>query len=75
MRGALDIIRESVDGSKLSRYEIAKRSGVDQAALSRFMNGGSLRLESIERLCPVLGLRLTITKQPTAVRSTKRRKA
>lgn len=72
MRSALDIIRDSVERSKLSRYEIAKRSGVDQAALSRFMNGGSLRVESIERLCPVLGLRLTISKQ---LSTAKRRKS
>lgn len=56
-----DVIRDAVVRSDLSRYEIAKRSGIDQAALLRFVRGGSLRIESLEKLCPVLGLKLSIT--------------
>jgi hypothetical protein len=44
--------------SELSRYEIAKRSGVTEASLSRFMAGGSLKLESVDRLLDVLGLEI-----------------
>lgn len=55
------VIRDAVLRSELTRYEIAKRSGIDQAALLRFVRGGSLRIESLEKLCPVLGLRLSVT--------------
>jgi len=34
-----DQIRRLIDSSGLSRYEIAKRSGIDQSAISRFMTG------------------------------------
>lgn len=56
-----DVVRDAVLQSELTRYEIAKRSGIDQAALLRFVRGGSLRVESIEKLCPVLGLELSVT--------------
>lgn len=56
-----DVIRNAVISSKLTRYEIAKRSGIDQAALLRFVRGGSLRVESLEKLCPVLGLELSVS--------------
>lgn len=55
-----DVIRDAVLHSELTRYEIAKRSGIDQAALLRFVRGGSLRIESLEKLCPVLGLKLSV---------------
>jgi transcriptional regulator with XRE-family HTH domain len=56
----IDVIREAVLRSALTRYEIAKRSRIDQAALLRFVRGGSLRIETLERLCPVLGLRVDV---------------
>lgn len=65
-----DVIREAVRRSELTRYEIAKRSGIDQAALSRFVRGGSLRIESLEKLCPVLGLRLTLTGETNSTERT-----
>jgi transcriptional regulator with XRE-family HTH domain len=72
-RNVLDLLRESLQQSELSRYEIAKRSGIDQGALSRFIHGGTLRVESVEKLCPVLGLQLTLTPavEPGSVRKRK----
>jgi transcriptional regulator with XRE-family HTH domain len=69
-----DVIRDAVLQSELTRYEIAKRSGIDQAALLRFVRGGSLRIESLEKLCPVLGLELSVTavadkRKPRRVRT------
>jgi len=32
-------IREIIQNCGISRYEIAKRTGIDQSALARFMNG------------------------------------
>jgi transcriptional regulator with XRE-family HTH domain len=57
----IDRLRAAVAKSRLSRYELAKQSGIDQAALLRFVRGGSLRIESVEKLCPILGLQLTLT--------------
>jgi ribosome-binding protein aMBF1 (putative translation factor) len=55
-------IRAAIERSDLSRYEIAKRSGVDQAILSRFVAGNAgLNLDSIEKLAPVLGIRVVTT--------------
>jgi transcriptional regulator with XRE-family HTH domain len=57
----IDRVRAAVAKSPLSRYELGKQSGIDQAALLRFVRGGSLRIESVEKLCPFLGLELTLT--------------
>lgn len=52
--------------SGLSPYEIAKQSGVERSALSRFINGkGGLTVESLEKLSPVLGLKLVTTRART----------
>ena len=52
-------IRAAIKGSGLSRYEIAKRAGIEESTLSRFMNAkASLSLDTIELLAPVLGLRI-----------------
>ncbi len=52
-------IRTAIDESNLTPSEIARRSGIDKSIISRFMSGkGGLTLESIEKLAPVLGLRI-----------------
>jgi transcriptional regulator with XRE-family HTH domain len=57
-------IRTAIERSGLTRYGIAKASGVAQSALSRFVSGkGSLTLSSLERLAPVLGLRIVTEKK------------
>jgi len=38
-RKVSDQIRGLVDSSRMSRYEIARQTGIDQSALSRFMTG------------------------------------
>jgi transcriptional regulator with XRE-family HTH domain len=53
-------IRNAIERSGISRYEIAKRSGVSQGVLSRFVNEkGSLTLDAIEALAPLLGITIT----------------
>jgi transcriptional regulator with XRE-family HTH domain len=57
---ASEIVRAAVRESGLSLNELARRSGVEASALSRFMNGTvGLTLTSFEKLAPVLGLRVT----------------
>lgn len=58
------IIRE-IEASKLSRYEIAKRSGVSESTLSRLVNGqlAEIELTTAERLCEVLEITLGAKKR------------
>lgn len=59
-----ELLRQAIEQSGMSRYEIAQRSGVTEGALSFFVNGHrGLTTASIDRLAPVLGLRL-IVKAP-----------
>jgi transcriptional regulator with XRE-family HTH domain len=54
-----DAVRKAVERSGLSRYEICKRAGIDQAAMSRFMAGKTgLTTTSLDALADVLGLRI-----------------
>ncbi|MFC1739707.1 helix-turn-helix domain-containing protein [Planctomycetota bacterium] len=48
----------------ISRYELSRKSGVDQAQLSYFMSGQrSLTLRSAEKIAGVLGLELKPKKK------------
>lgn len=59
-------LRHAIKESGLTRYEIWKRSGVDQGALSRFVNGKqSLTLNMVDKLAGVLGLVLLSNKPRT----------
>jgi len=54
----------SPESPGLSRYEIAKRSGVSEATLSRFVNGQQgLSTDTLDKLANVLGLEL-VARQP-----------
>ena len=57
-------IRTAIQESELTRYEIAKRTGVDQAALSRFMSGErGLSTSSLDKLMVVLELEVVNRKK------------
>jgi len=52
-------LRLAVERSPLSRYELAKRTGVEQASLSRFVHGKcGLSQDAIDALGKLLKLRL-----------------
>jgi len=53
-----DQIRRALETSGKSRYAIAKTTGVDQAALSRFVHGGGLSMESLDLVAEHLGLKI-----------------
>ena len=62
-----DQIRRAVDASGMSRYAICKAIGLNQGAMSRFMNGkGGLSLATLDKLAELLELDI--------VRRTKRTK-
>lgn len=54
-----DQLRQAVEDSDKTRYQISKETGIDQSILSRFVNrGAGVSMESIDKLCECLGLRL-----------------
>ncbi len=53
-----DQLRHIIEAGELSRYEIAKRSGVDASQLHRFVKGkGRLTNDSLDKIGAVLQLR------------------
>ena len=52
-------LKRAIEASDLTVYEIAKRAGVSQIVISRFLSGErDIRLETADRLAEVLGLKL-----------------
>ena len=52
-----DQLRHIIEAGELSRYEIAKRSGVDASQLHRFVRGtGRLTTDSLDKIGTVLKL-------------------
>ena len=55
-----DQVRRAVDESGMSHNAIARATGIDKAALSRFMSDNrGLSLTTLDALGEVLGLRVT----------------
>ena len=51
-------LKHIIEAGDMSRYEIAKRSGVDASQLHRFVRGtGRLTTDSLDKIGAVLGLR------------------
>lgn len=60
-----DQIRRAIDESGESRYAIWKATGIDQAALSRFMAGKTgLSLDALDVLADHLRLTISTAKRP-----------
>lgn len=64
-RKLLADFRNAINTSDLSAYAIARQSGVDRAAISRFLGGGALSVESIERIAPVIGVEIVMRRKKT----------
>jgi predicted transcriptional regulator len=59
-----DQLRQAIRDSGVSRYRIAKETGLTQAALSKFVNGlMGLSLESIDSLGKYLDLEITTKRK------------
>ena len=53
-----DQLRHIIEAGELSRYQIAKQSGVDASQLHRFVKGkGRLTTDSLDKIGAVIGLR------------------
>ena len=56
-----DQIRDAIKNARVSRYEICKQTGVDQATLSRFMNKtGGMSVATLDKLGKFLGLSIVV---------------
>jgi transcriptional regulator with XRE-family HTH domain len=61
MSRLLHKLRRRIEASRLSRYEIAKRAGLQQSQLSRLMSGErGLSVDALERLSEALDLDIVI---------------
>lgn len=61
-----EVLRTAIQESALTRYRIAKDTGIDEAALMRFVRGEtSIRLDKADRLAACLALHLV--PNPNAV--------
>jgi transcriptional regulator with XRE-family HTH domain len=57
----LKAIRTAIESSEVTRYRIAKDTGISQPQLSRLMGGkAGLSIEALERLADYLGLEIII---------------
>lgn len=58
-----DQLRQAVEATEISRYEISRRTGIAQSILSRFVNhGAGLSLANIDKLGECLGLRIVAAR-------------
>lgn len=56
-------LREAIERSGQSRYEIARQTGVNASVLSRFVaSGRGLRSHNVDAICSYLGLELHQTR-------------
>ncbi len=60
--GFVQQVREAVERSGMSRYQLSRQSGVDEAALSRFVHGGGLSMDSLDAIAAVLNLDVVARK-------------
>jgi transcriptional regulator with XRE-family HTH domain len=58
-------LRKAIKRSSKSRYRISQESGIDQGALSRFVNRKrDLSLASVDAVCRVLDLQFVLKQVP-----------
>lgn len=69
MTSISDQIVTLMERSGLSRYEIARDSGIDVAVLSRAANGRTaMSLTNVEKLADFLGFEVSLTPKPRSRR-------
>jgi transcriptional regulator with XRE-family HTH domain len=59
----IEVLKKEIKQCGLSRYEIAKCTGVSQAQLCRFMKGQSFQCETADLLLQFFGYELTKSKK------------
>jgi transcriptional regulator with XRE-family HTH domain len=60
-----DQLRNAIDGSGLTRYRIAKETGVSESTLAQFYNGRrGLSIKALNALGKFLQLKITLGRKP-----------
>ena len=60
-----DQLRQAIDDSGLTRYRIAKETGISESALAQFYNGHrGLSMQALNALGELLQLRITLGSKP-----------
>src|SRR5262245_10159295 len=60
-----DQLRQAIDDSGLTRYQISKETGIDESALAKFYNGHrGLSMEALNALGACLQLTITLGRTP-----------
>ena len=60
-----DQLRQAIDDSGLTRYQIAKATGIDESALAKFYNGHrGLSMVAMNALGEFLQLTITLGRKP-----------
>lgn len=61
-----DQLRQAIDDSKVTRYRIAKETGISESALAQFYNGHrGLSMEALNALGEFLQLKIVLGRKPT----------
>ncbi|MSR59845.1 MAG: XRE family transcriptional regulator, partial [Planctomycetaceae bacterium] len=61
-----DQLRQAIDDSGLTRYQIAKETGIDESALAKFYNGHrGLSMKALNALGECLQLTITMRRKPS----------
>ena len=64
MKLLTDQLRQAIDDSGLTRYQIAKETGIDESALAKFYNGHrGLSMEALNALGELLQLKITLGRK------------
>lgn len=65
-----DQIRQAIDDSGLTRYRIAKETGISESNLAQFYNGRrGLSMEALNALSEFLQLKITLGRKPGTERA------
>jgi len=60
-----DQLRKAIDDCGLTRYEIAKQTGIDESALAKFYNGQrGLSMKALNALGEFLQLKIVLGRKP-----------
>ena len=60
-----DQLRQAIDDSGLTRYRIAKETGISESALAQFYNGHrGLSMNALNALGEYLQLKITLGRKP-----------
>ncbi len=55
MKTVAEKLRHEIETCGKSRYSISKSTGIKEASLCRFMQGGSLKIETVDKLLDYFG--------------------